>query len=110
MDLSISSQIMPKKDASKAEFVRSLPDTMPAKQVLEKAKEAGLKLSTAYVYVIRSQARTGPKKASSDGSPRPPRASKDAEARLIAAASEIGLTRSIQLLTQEKERVMRLLR
>lgn len=101
---------MPKKDASKAEFVRSLPEAMPAKQVVEKAKEAGLKVSTAYVYVIRSQARTGPKKASSDGAPRAPRASKDAEARLIAAASEIGLTRSIQLLTQEKERVMRLLR
>jgi len=98
---------MPKKDASKAEFVRSLPETMPAKQVVDKAKEAGLKLSTAYVYVIRSQARTGPKKASSNGAPR---VSKDAEARLIAAASEIGLTRSIQLLTQEKERVMRLLR
>jgi hypothetical protein len=101
---------MPKKDASKAEFVRSLGETMPAKQVVEKAKEAGLKLSTAYVYVIRSQARTGPKKSSENSSPRAPRASKDAEARLIAAASEIGLTRSIQLLTQEKERVMRLLR
>jgi hypothetical protein len=102
---------MPKKDASKAEFVRALPDTMPAKQVVEKAKDAGLKISTAYVYVIRSQARVGPKKPSStaNGSSSP-RAPKDVEARLIAAASEIGLTRSIEILTQEKARVMRLLR
>ncbi len=107
---------MPKKDASKAEFVRALPETMPAKQVVEKAKDAGLKISTAYVYVIRSQARVGPKKPSSsaNGSSSPrapaPRAPKDAEARLIAAASEIGLTRSIEILTQEKARIMRLLR
>lgn len=98
---------MTKKDASKAEFVRGLPQNMPAKQVVEKAKEAGLKLTTAYVYVIRSQARTGGKKSSANGAPRP---SKDAEAKLIAAASEIGLSRSIEVLTREKERVMRLLR
>src|SRR5580765_3940178 len=98
---------MTKKDASKAEFVRGLPQNMPAKQVVEKAKEAGLKLTTAYVYVIRSQARTGGKKSASNGAPRP---SKDAEAKLIAAASEIGLTRSIEVLTREKERVMKLLR
>lgn len=98
---------MTKKDASKAEFVRGLPQNMPAKQVVEKAKEAGLKLTTAYVYVIRSQARTGGKKSASAAAPRP---SKDAEAKLIAAASEIGLSRSIEVLTREKERVLKLLR
>ena len=98
---------MTKKDASKAEFVRGLPPNMPAKQVVEKAKEAGLKLTTAYVYVIRSQARTGGKKTSAGAAPR---ASKDAEAKLIAAASEIGLSRSIEVLTREKERVLKLLR
>ena len=97
---------MTKKDASKAEFVRGLPQNMPAKQVVEKAKEAGLKLTTAYVYVIRSQARTGGKKSSASA----PKASKDAESKLIAAASEIGLSRSIELLTREKERVLKLLR
>ena len=96
---------MTKKDASKAEFVRGLPQNMPAKQVVEKAKEAGLKLTTAYVYVIRSQARNGGKSASAA-----PRPSKDAEAKLIAAASEIGLSRSIEVLTREKERVLKLLR
>ncbi len=101
---------MPKKDASKAEFVRALPEAMPAKQVVEKAKEAGLKISTAYVYVIRSQARVGPKKPNNSAAPHAPKPAKDAEARLVAIASEIGLTRSIDILTQEKARVMRLLR
>jgi len=96
---------MPKKDASKADFVRGLPAAMPAKEVVDKAKEAGLKLTTAYVYVIRSQARTSGKKK-----PAEPRVSKDAEARLIAAASELGLTRSIEILSREKARVVRLLR
>ncbi len=100
---------MPKKDASKAEFVRALPEAMPAKQVVDKAKEAGLKISTAYVYVIRSQARVGPKKPNS-AAPHAPKPAKDAESRLVAIASEIGLTRSIDILTQEKARVMRLLR
>jgi hypothetical protein len=101
---------MSKKEASKADFVRALPAALPAKEVVDKAKEAGLKLTTAYVYVIRSQARTGKKKSSSSSAPHAPRPSKDAEARLVAAASEIGLTRSIALLQREKERVVRLLR
>lgn len=97
---------MPKKDATKADFVRALPASMPAKEVVDKAKEAGLKLTTAYVYVIRSQARTGGVKRDPDA----PRISKDAESRLVAIASELGLTRSIAILTREKERVMKLLR
>lgn len=96
---------MPKRDATKAAFVRGLPDSMPAKDVVEKAKEAGHKLTTAYVYVIRSQARAGGKK--NGAAPRP---SKDAQARLLAAASEIGISRSIELLTAEKARLTRLLR
>jgi hypothetical protein len=102
---------VPKQEGTKADFVRALPESMPAKEIVEKAKDAGLKLSTAYVYVIRSQARTGtkkkPKSESSSGSPR---ASAGAEARLIAAAGELGLTRSIDLLTREKTRLMKMLR
>jgi hypothetical protein len=97
---------MAKKDASKAEFVRALPAAMPAKQVVDKAKEAGLKLSTAYVYVIRSQARGGGKKKAVAA----PRAHKGSEARLVEIAGEIGLSRSIEILTREKARVVRLLR
>ncbi|HSQ68098.1 MAG TPA: hypothetical protein VLM85_33035 [Polyangiaceae bacterium] len=101
---------MAKKEGTptKAEFVRALPATMPAKEVVEKAKEAGLKLSPAYVYVIRSQGR-----AAGSDQPKEPRAkaaSKGAEARLLAAAGELGLTRSIELLQAEKARLVRLLR
>jgi hypothetical protein len=95
---------MPKKDATKAAFVRALPSTMPAKDVVEKAKEAGHKLTTAYVYVIRSQARSGGKRRKNGAPP------KDAEARLLAAASDLGFSRSIALLTDEKARLTRLLR
>ena len=100
---------MPKKEGTKADFVRALPESMPAKEIVEKAKDAGLKLTTAYVYVIRSQARTGTKKKPKSDSPSP-RASTGAEARLISAAGELGLTRSIELLTREKTRLMKMLR
>ena len=45
---------MPK--TSKAAFVRRLSRSLTAKQVVQKAKAAGIKLSTAYVYVLRSKA------------------------------------------------------
>jgi hypothetical protein len=48
---------------SKSAFVRGLPASMPAKEVVAKAKAAGLTLSDRYVHVIRSiakrAARTG---------------------------------------------------
>lgn len=44
-------------------FVLSLPPSLNAKEVVEKAKGAGVKVSEAYVYVIRSQAAKGPKAA-----------------------------------------------
>ena len=47
-----------KSPQSKVGFVLSLPTDMPAKEVVTKAKEAGLKLREGYVYVIRSGART----------------------------------------------------
>ncbi len=111
---------MPKQEGTKADFVRALPESMPAKEIVEKAKDAGLELTTAYVYVIRSQARTGPKKKpKTESSSHSPGASagdalrdtrRGAEARLVAAAGELGLTRSIDLLTREKTRLMKMLR
>lgn len=41
---------------TKVAFVKSLPPTMPASEVVAKAKAQGLSLSAAYVYVIRSKA------------------------------------------------------
>lgn len=42
---------------SKSAFVRGLPASMPAKEVVAKAKAAGLTLSDRYVHVIRSIAK-----------------------------------------------------
>jgi hypothetical protein len=45
------------KSVSKSAFVRGLPASMPAKEVVAKAKTAGLTLSDRYVHVIRSIAK-----------------------------------------------------
>ena len=46
-----------KSVSSKSAFVRGLPASMPAKEVVAKAKAAGLTLSDRYVHVIRSIAK-----------------------------------------------------
>jgi hypothetical protein len=49
------------KALSKSAFVRGLPASMPAKEVVAKAKAAGLTLSDRYVHVIRSIAKRAAK-------------------------------------------------
>lgn len=98
------------KVESKAAFVRGLPRAMKASAVVAKAKAAGLKLSTAYVYAIRSAgSKKGAKRAAtkSDG-----RATSrgGAEDLLRSVAAEVGLSRAIALLQSEHDRVARLLR
>lgn len=53
------------KSPSKSAFVRGLPASMPAKEVVAKAKAVGLTLSDRYVHVIRSIA----KRAAKNGHP-----------------------------------------
>jgi hypothetical protein len=53
---------MPKKSQksakpTKASFVRAIPSSVPAKEVVAKAKAAGMTLSEKHVYVIRSDAK-----------------------------------------------------
>jgi hypothetical protein len=50
-----------RKPLSKSAFVRGLPATLPAKEVVAKAKAAGLTLSDRYVHVIRSIAKRAAK-------------------------------------------------
>ncbi len=61
----------PKKPVNKTKFVRSLPKTMPGAEVVKKAKEAGIDISLAYVYGIRSKSHAR-KRKSAPGSPIPP--------------------------------------
>jgi hypothetical protein len=55
-----------RKPLSKSAFVRGLPATLPAKEVVAKAKSAGLTLSDRYVHVIRSIAKRSAKQGGSD--------------------------------------------
>jgi hypothetical protein len=42
---------------TKADFVRSLPKNLSTKEVVAKAKQAGIKLGEDYVYKVRSRER-----------------------------------------------------
>ena len=111
------------KKISKAGFVRSLPANTPAKEVVAKGKAAGIALSEAYVYNVRSTSKaskSGGRKSrvvtAGRGPGRPPKAAathtvhgRGAEELLIAVAAELGLVRAIGILQTEHERVHRLL-
>jgi hypothetical protein len=98
---------------SKADFVRSQPAEMPAKEVVAKAKAAGLSVSDNYIYTLRYEAKkAGRTTAASKGSKKTTSvkstkvSANGVEDLLRAAASEIGLSRAITIL-QEQQTVLR---
>jgi len=108
-----------KKTANKAAFVRGLPLSTPAKQVVTLAKAAGMKLGINYVYNIRGTAKLAAKKkraaakspvASTVANTGSWSVSQHAETLLRAVAAEIGLGQAIELLLAERTRVHSLLR
>jgi hypothetical protein len=94
----------PASKQSKAAFVRSLPPNMPAKDVIEKAKAVGHKLSPAYVYVIRSK---GSSKAGKVGrrAGRGRSNGSAAERQLVSAALELGFARAQEILNAARARI-----
>jgi len=50
-------------EPSKSDFIRGLPRDTPAKEVVAKAKEAGMALTEAYVYAVRSASKGSGAKA-----------------------------------------------
>jgi len=102
-----------KKTKSAASFVRGLPTSMPAKQVVTLAKAAGIKLGISYVYNIRGAAKVAAKKkraarrstpvtvASGGGS----KVSASAADLLMALGAELGLGKAIEILSGERARV-----
>lgn len=103
------------KPQSKADFVRSQPDSLGAKDVVKAAKAAGIPISEAYVYTIRYEAkRRGQKtpgrprgrKARAGAAGAGSRMSGNVEELLRAAAAEIGLSRAIDIL-QAQQRTLR---
>ena len=82
---------------AKSEFVRSLDPSIPAGQVVVLAEKQGMKLTTGFVYNIRSgdngksNGRNKPKLDARPGSP---------EAMLRVAIAEVGLARARQILEE----------
>jgi len=102
------------KAVNKAAFIRSLPASMPVKDVVAKARAEGIKIADTYVYWARGSARKkAPKQAASGASAprnggavsRPVTTSSFAENLLRALAAEIGLGRAIEILAGERARV-----
>lgn len=65
---------MPKKKTAakkpnKSAFIRNFPAGTPAAEIVTKAKAAGLKLSPAFVYAVRSKAKAGDTEKKTPGSP-----------------------------------------
>jgi hypothetical protein len=90
---------------SKSAFIRSLPATMPAKDVVTKARLVGMKLTDAYVYAIRSASKRPKKARMRAGGAHGVAPSTGTEELLKAVAAEIGLGRAIELLEAERARV-----
>ena len=93
---------------NKAAFVRNLPSDMSAAQVIAKAQASGMKLSPAYVYVIRSKSNAG-----SNGKTVTPVAggarSGTPERTFIDLALQIGFLRAQQLLDGVRVDIQRVL-
>lgn len=97
---------------NKSAFVRSLPSSLSAAEVIEKGKAKGIKLSAAQVYTIRANARRNHVERPESESPRALRAgSRDGavtkgrgraadgkEAEFVAAALDLGLARAEALI------------
>jgi hypothetical protein len=109
-----TTRVAPAKANSKAAFVRRLPVSTPAKEVVKQAKANGIKIGVSYVYNIRGAAKMAAKrKRAATKSPVPSSAtnggswelSRHAENLLRAVAAEIGLGRAIEVLQSERDRV-----
>ncbi len=91
---------------AKSEFVRSLESTIPAAEVVALAEKRGLKLTTAFVYNIRSASNAGARNARSRSGlritpqDRPQRLDGNVEAQLRAAIAQVGLSRALQILAE----------
>jgi hypothetical protein len=101
-----------KKAKSAASFVRGLPASTPAKQVVSLAKAAGIQLGISYVYNIRGAAKLAAKKkraaakntavtVASGGGAKVPVSAEDL---LKALGAELGLGKAIEILSGERAR------
>jgi hypothetical protein len=96
-----------KKTQTKASFVRSLPSNTPAKEVVSKAKTAGLSFDERYVYKVRAMAKASKHKPTGRRPGRPAKlsASPAAETLLRAVAAELGIGRALAILEDQHRQV-----
>jgi hypothetical protein len=95
---------------SKRDFVLSFGPETPASEILKKAKEAGLGLSKAYLYTIRSSAgasqrRGRPAAATASGGSRTRESTSSLEAQFVDAAIDMGLSKATELLERLRSRL-----
>jgi hypothetical protein len=87
---------------SKREFVLRFGPETPASEILRKAKEAGLGLSKAYLYTIRSSSGASQKRGGGSSG----RASTSSlENQFIDAAIDMGLAKASELLERLRARL-----
>jgi hypothetical protein len=89
------------KPVNKSAFVRSMPTTMPAKELIARAKTKGFKLTAAYVYSIRAKANAAARKKGSQAK-RPGRPPKTASSSPSHAGGSVSSLE--QLITEIVER------
>lgn len=94
---------------SKREFVLRFGPETPASEILKKAKEAGLGLSKAYLYTIRSSSGASQKRGAAGGGraggARSRASVSSLESQFIDAAIDMGLAKASELLERLRARL-----
>ena len=104
---------------NKSEFIRSLPLDMPAAEVIARAAKEKMKIEPGLIYGVRSALRAHteqtPAATAVERTPEvqrvdPSNDMERAEALLMALAAEIGLGKSMDLLSKQREKVLGMVR
>jgi hypothetical protein len=96
---------------SKREFVLSFGPDTPASDILKQAKDAGIGLSKAYLYTIRSSAGSSVKRGRSAAAGAPASSARvrstvsDLETQFVDAAIDMGLAKASDLLERLRARL-----
>jgi hypothetical protein len=90
------------KTQTKSDFVRSLPNTMSAADVVTKAKDAGLKITSQLVYKVRGRAK-GLGKRKRMAAAKPTVAVKKTQASVKPPESKAAFVRSLPASTPAKD-------
>lgn len=76
---------MKTKKKNKSEFVRNMPPTVSADEVVKRAAAAGLKITKNYVHTVRYKAKQAPQTTAAA----PTKSSADRD-RLVLAIAQLG--------------------